>query len=55
MDPVTIAALAAQGMRLYADYMEANANGTHTPEQSRAIAEHLRAHIDTFQALLKTP
>jgi hypothetical protein len=52
MDPVVISALIAQGLRIYADYTEQAAAGAHTPEQSKAIAEHLRAHIDAFQALI---
>lgn len=55
MDPATLSiamTLASQGMRMYADYMDQAANGEHTPEQSKAIADHLRAHIDYFQSLL---
>jgi len=50
MDPVLIATLLAQGMRLWADYADRAAKGTLTDADLTAMSAHLGTDIDALKA-----
>ena len=50
MDPVLIATLLAQGMRLWADYADRAAKGTLTDADLTAMSGHLGTDIDSLRA-----